>query len=208
MAWSQYTHLALPQFVIMASTHLSILRDAAMIDNDFLSVTNTADSKTDFRQQLKDYLKKYCDILLDKYYACLPQLFNQQHGNTFYLTKNAKYRKTKRSQELFNTYVAYETTNVLTAFDIAARWTMLLPPDNKTYIKDMNQDNIPIDIVYTRPIYSEITKCDSYDDSIAWSWMPNSYCNVNVELLKRFQDIGKPYRGQLKKIQSAIYTTP
>lgn len=71
MARSQYTHLALPQFVIMASTHLSILRDAAMIGNDFLGVTNTADSKTDFRQQFKEYLKKYYDILLDKYYARL-----------------------------------------------------------------------------------------------------------------------------------------
>ncbi|KAG0203755.1 hypothetical protein BGX28_004071 [Mortierella sp. GBA30] len=208
MASSKYTYLALPQFVNMASAHLSILRDAAMIGNDHLSVTNKSGSKTDFRQQFKDYLKKYNDILVTNYNARLPQLFEQQHGNGFYVSENSEYRKTKRSQELFNNYVAYETTAVLTAFDVAARWTMLLPPDDKTYIENMNQDNIPIDVVYTRPIYSEITKCDSYDDSISRSQTPNSYCNVNVEYLKRFKDIGIPYKGLLKKIRSAKYTKP
>ncbi|KAG0049885.1 hypothetical protein BGZ83_005316 [Gryganskiella cystojenkinii] len=204
MANSNYTYLALPQFVVMASGHLSILRDAAMIGNDYLNITNTQGSKTDFRQQFKEYLKKYTNVLASNYNAHLPDLFQKQHGNSYGVWESSEFRKTKKSQDLFNTYVAFETTTVLTAFDVAARWTMLLPPDKRTSFEDMSQENIPIDVVYTRPIYSEITKCDSYDDGFDdRSNLPNSYCNVNVDRLRIFKDIGIPYKGLLKKIKSA-----
>ncbi|KAF9578776.1 hypothetical protein BGW38_005263 [Lunasporangiospora selenospora] len=170
MAASKFTYLALPQFVIMASAHLSILRDAAMIGNDYLSVTSKPGSKTDFRQQFQFYLKKYSDILLSNYNARLDQLFHQQHGNSFTVKADAEYRKAKRSQELFNIYVAYETTNVLTAFDV--------------------------------------TKCDSYNDRLSNAWVPKSYCNVNIEWLRRFKNIGKPYKGLLKKIRPATLLNP
>ncbi|KAF9582444.1 hypothetical protein BGW38_000198, partial [Lunasporangiospora selenospora] len=203
MSSSKFAYLALPQFVSMATIHLSVLRDAAMIGNDHLGITNTTGSKTNFREQFKKYLQKYNDALVRNYYAPFGQLSKKQHGDRYLVFNDDDFRMTKRSQELFSAITAYETTAILSAFDVAARWPMLLPPEETTLIDEMDKNNIPIDVVYTRPIYSESTKCNSYDDGFDRNNVPNSYCNINILRLKTFQQLGIPYRGLLKTIRYA-----
>jgi delta endotoxin, N-terminal domain len=47
--------------------------------------------------------------------------------------------------------LTYESTNILEAFDIAAQWTMFIPTSYR---------NIPVDVMFTRPVYSRVTKCE------------------------------------------------
>ncbi|KAI8096339.1 delta endotoxin [Halteromyces radiatus] len=94
-------YLGLPMFAIMATSHLSILRDAAVIGNDHLGIT-----KYNYRQMFTSYLNKYVALL-----------------TTVYDTK----RNSLMQQNMVEKQLTFETAIITNAWDVAAKWSMLIP---------------------------------------------------------------------------------
>lgn len=90
--------------------------------------------------------------------------------------------------------LVYETTNILEAFDIAAQWTMFIPTSNQT---------IPVDVVFTRPVYSKVTECLGSD----------SECKIDIASFEKekglAEDFGFPTHLSYENVKwtdSHIYT--
>ncbi|KAI8096361.1 delta endotoxin [Halteromyces radiatus] len=150
-------YLGLPMFAIMATSHLSILRDAAIIGNDRLGI-----KKYNYREMFASYLNKYVTQL-----------------TRVYETK----RNSLIQQNMVEKQLAFETAIITNAWDVAAKWSMLIP-DN----------GVPLDIFYTRPVYSKNTKC-GYER-----------CAVSSTIVETSKNKDPQYRGLVKDLQYTTWT--
>jgi hypothetical protein len=168
----KYKYVGLPMFVVLATSHLSIIRDAAIIGNNYLGLNKNG--------QLADgnYTDKFIKTL-NQYTKELTTTYTNKH-NEFYSAKDYNH-----GHNSLNKYLSFETATTLNAWDIAAQWSMLIPNDN----------GIPVDIFYTRPVYSKATICDVSNE-----------CNVGPWAVNRDRNNSPQYRGIAKKIQYKSYT--
>lgn len=109
------------------------------------------------------------------------KIFQQRINRYSTFLLNAHANRVKKLNTLEKKLV-FESTNILQAFDIAAQWTMFIPTTNIS---------IPVDVVFTRPIYSKISECKG-DKAI---------CAIDENIFYQQRNIHPNYRAPLTSIE-------
>lgn len=168
-------HLALPMVAMMGMVQLSIYNDAIFIGNGDLGM-NAAERPTNFTNKYQEALGNYTKFLLTTY----DNKINEYHKKLDATTDVAKFN------DILNDQLAFERAIVLNVFDVAAKWSMTIPSEDK--------EIIPVDIVFTRPIYSKATECT----------VNVNRCKTSYKALDRIRNTDPQYRSLAKQIQWAL----